>query len=90
MEAVKVSERNKTVYEDLKRWGPKMRITVYYALKTCYDRELLPAEFTQMKLKALYSEEYSGQAIRVHCDDEGKRHNESFLSGGADKRKAQL
>ena len=40
MEAVKVlSEKNKTVYKDLKCWGPKMRIMVYYALKTCYDED---------------------------------------------------
>ena len=55
MEAVKVlSERNKTVYKDLKCWGPKMRIMVYYALQTCHDEESLPAEFTQMNLQALY------------------------------------
>ena len=42
MEAVRMlQERNKTVYEDLKRWGPKMWITVYYALKSCYDERVM-------------------------------------------------
>ena len=54
-EAIRVlSERNKTVYEDLKRWGPKMKILIYYALKTCYDEETLPSEFTETRLQALY------------------------------------
>ena len=55
MEAVRMlQERNKTAYEDLKRWGPKMRITVYYALKSCYDEESQPAEFTQTRLQTPY------------------------------------
>ena len=59
-EAIRVlSQRNKTVYDDLKRWGPKMKILIYFALKTCYDEESLPAEFTETRLQALYKKKGS-------------------------------
>ena len=31
-----------------------MKILIYYALKTCYDEESLPSEFTETRLQALY------------------------------------
>ena len=46
--------RNKSVYSDIKRWGPKFRIFVYLLLKRLYENEECPEEFLKTKLQALY------------------------------------
>ena len=55
LEALKVlAARNKSVYEDLKRWGPEFKIFVYMLLKRIFETEDIPQEFIETKLQALY------------------------------------
>ena len=51
---VKLSHIETMKKVESKRWGPKMKILIYYALKTCFDEETLPSEFTETRLQALY------------------------------------
>ena len=46
--------RQKNCYADMKRWGPKFKIFVYWLLKKIYEEETIPAEFLRTKLQALY------------------------------------
>ena len=55
LEALKVlASRNKSVYDDLKRWGPDFKIFVYMLMKKIYDTEILPREFSRTRLQALH------------------------------------
>ena len=46
--------RNKNVYSDIKKWGPKFRIFVYWLMKRMYEDESIPDEFLTTNLQALY------------------------------------
>ena len=46
--------RNKNCYSEIKKWGPKFRIFVYYMMKRMYEDETVPDEFLTTKLQALY------------------------------------
>ena len=49
-----LSARNKSVYDDIKRWGPDFTIFSYMMMKRFYDTEEIPREFSQTRLQALY------------------------------------
>ena len=55
LEALMVlAARNKSVYDDLKRWGPEFKIFVYMLLKRIFETEEIPDQFNETKLQALF------------------------------------
>ena len=46
--------RNKKCYSDIKKWGPRFRIFVYWMMKRMYEEETVPDEFLKTSLQALY------------------------------------
>ena len=46
--------RNKSVYSDMKVWGPQMRIVVYWMMRRMYEVEEIPKEFLRTELQPLY------------------------------------
>ena len=50
----KLASRNKTVYDDMKSWGPQFRVVGYWLMKRMYEEEEIPREFTTTNLQPLY------------------------------------
>ena len=50
----KLASRNKSVYDDMKAWGPKFRVVGYWLMKRMYELEQVPREFTTTNLQPLY------------------------------------
>ena len=49
-----LASRNKNCYADLKKWGPKFRIFIYWFLKRVYETADVPEKFMETNLQALY------------------------------------
>ena len=49
-----LQSRNKSCYADIKKWGPRFRIFIYWIMKRLYEREEVPEEFLETSLRALY------------------------------------
>ena len=49
-----LQSRNKSCYADIKKWGPRFRIFVYWLMKRMYEEEQVPEDFLKTNLQALY------------------------------------
>ena len=47
-------DRNKSVYQEMKKWGPRFRVVVYWLMRKIYETEQIPSEFNRTELQALY------------------------------------
>ena len=51
-----LSARNKSVYDDIKRWGPQFRIFIYWLMRRIFETEDIPDEFCETNLQPLYKQ----------------------------------
>ena len=49
-----LQQRNKNCYSDIRKWGPRFRLFIYWLLKRMYEEEQIPDDFLRTNLQALY------------------------------------